>query len=360
LSTGRHSHPVPGPEQFPSARNGYQRAAVDDYTADVRQRLDRASEDLAALSSENQRLRSDLDVVQREYEQFSATGVADRVRQILSAAEAQAQARTENSVRDAEQRVERVEFEIQRMRQTATAELDEVKSRELTEIEQLRRAGEQDAVDALAKAQAEAERSLDAARLHAAAIVNQAEHQATAAVRTADLEAQRIVDAAEKEAAMLRQQTAERREADLAKLSTEHERAGSATRALLAEATERHRQSAEHIAEETQLVSRMRQQALAEVEQRRVRAIDEAEAIVSRARQQAITIEERARQEFAWRRRQMRQEYELLSERKQAMLSELPSLNALAEAAEKLAQPPETSVLRGLDEQAQAPEQRGS
>ena len=56
-----------------------------------------------------------------------------------------------------------------------------------------------------------------------------------------------------------------------------------------------------------------------------------------RARQQAATVEERSRQEFAWRRRQLRQEQDLLTRRKQAMLSQLTSLSALAvETADSL------------------------
>ena len=61
-----------------------------------------------------------------------------------------------------------------------------------------------------------------------------------------------------------------------------------------------------------------------------MQATDEAEQIVARAQQQAATIDERARQEFAWRRRQMRHEQDLLNRRKQAMLSQLTSLSALA------------------------------
>jgi uncharacterized membrane protein YgaE (UPF0421/DUF939 family) len=73
-----------------------------------------------------------------------------------------------------------------------------------------------------------------------------------------------------------------------------------------------------------------------------VLATDEAEQIVARAQQQAATIDERARQEFSWRRRQMRHEQDLLNRRKQAMISQLTSLSALAvQTAENLPEVPE-------------------
>jgi len=74
----------------------------------------------------------------------------------------------------------------------------------------------------------------------------------------------------------------------------------------------------------------------------KVQATTEAELIVTRAQDQAATIDERARQEFAWRRRQMRHEQDLLNRRKQAMLSQLTSLSAIAvETAENLPEVPE-------------------
>jgi hypothetical protein len=70
--------------------------------------------------------------------------------------------------------------------------------------------------------------------------------------------------------------------------------------------------------------------------------VAEADQLVAQAQHQAATIDERARQEFAWRKRQMRSEYELLGRRKQEMLSQLASLSALAlETAEKLPEVPE-------------------
>ena len=76
--------------------------------------------------------------------------------------------------------------------------------------------------------------------------------------------------------------------------------------------------------------------------------------MVGAARRQAATVEERSRQEFAWRRRQLRQEQELLTRRKQAMLGQLTSLSALAvETAESLPEIPEVALPEEPAEQDQ-------
>ena len=49
------------------------------------------------------------------------------------------------------------------------------------------------------------------------------------------------------------------------------------------------------------------------------------------AKKQATAISERTQQEFTWRKQQLRRETELLHQRKQAVLSQLASLSALAE-----------------------------
>jgi hypothetical protein len=59
--------------------------------------------------------------------------------------------------------------------------------------------------------------------------------------------------------------------------------------------------------------------------------VQEAEARIATAKKQATAISERTQQEFAWRKQQLRRETELLHQRKQAVLSQLASLSALAE-----------------------------
>jgi hypothetical protein len=80
----------------------------------------------------------------------------------------------------------------------------------------------------------------------------------------------------------------------------------------------------------------------AQAEQVKVDASTDAEHIIDRARHQAASIDDRARQELALRRRQMRDEQDLLNRRKHAMLNQLTSLSALAvETAENLPDVPE-------------------
>lgn len=71
-----------------------------------------------------------------------------------------------------------------------------------------------------------------------------------------------------------------------------------------------------------QETARLRSEALDEVEQIRRAAQAEGEELLARARQQAATLEERSRQEFAWRRRQLRQEQDRLTQREQDLLAQ--------------------------------------
>ena len=77
--------------------------------------------------------------------------------------------------------------------------------------------------------------------------------------------------------------------------------------------------------------ARIRAEALTEAEQTKGAAAQEAEARIATAKKQAAAINERTQQEFAWRKQQLRRETELLHQRKQAVLSQLASLSALAE-----------------------------
>ena len=77
--------------------------------------------------------------------------------------------------------------------------------------------------------------------------------------------------------------------------------------------------------------ARIRAEALTEAEQTKGAAVQESEARIATAKKQAAAINERTQQEFAWRKQQLRRETDLLHQRKQAVLSQLASLSALAE-----------------------------
>jgi hypothetical protein len=70
--------------------------------------------------------------------------------------------------------------------------------------------------------------------------------------------------------------------------------------------------------------------ARSEAEAMRASAQLEAEAIIAAAENQAVVIDERGRQEFFWRRRQLRQQHDLLTRWKRAMESQLASINSFA------------------------------
>ncbi len=164
-------------------------------------------------------------------------------------------------------------------------------------------------------------------------------------VQTATLEAEPSAAAAEKDAGRIRQQAAEKRSRTLAELEKAQKEAQRAAADLLASATEQQRAASEHLTEETERAARVRRTPSPRPSACKLEATAEAESIVTRAQQQAATIDERARQEFAWRRRQMRREQDLLTRRKQAMLSQLTSLSAMAvETAENLPDVPELDL----------------
>ena len=121
------------------------------------------------------------------------------------------------------------------------------------------------------------------------------------------------------------------REQAVEQLKVTHDEAQQKTAALLAEATKYHSESAERLEADLGEAARIRAEALVEAEQSKNAAAQEAEARIATAKKQAAAINERTQQEFAWRKQQLRRETELLHQRKQAVLSQLASLSALAE-----------------------------
>ena len=121
------------------------------------------------------------------------------------------------------------------------------------------------------------------------------------------------------------------REQAVAQLKQAHDEAQARTAELLAEATKHHDQSAERLEADIAEAARIRAEAMAEAEQAKEEALRESDARVATAKKQATAISERTQQEFTWRKQQLRRETELLHQRKQAVLSQLASLSALAE-----------------------------
>ncbi len=128
-----------------------------------------------------------------------------------------------------------------------------------------------------------------------------------------------------------RQKIAVEREQAVGELRATHEEAQQKTAVLLAEATKHNGESAERLEADIAEAARIRTEAIAEAEKTKLAAVEESEARISTAKKQAAAISERTQQEFAWRKQQLKRETDLLHRRKQAVLSQLASLSALAE-----------------------------
>jgi hypothetical protein len=160
--------------------------------------------------------------------------------------------------------------------------------------------------------------------------------------QAATFESQGLLAAAERDSAAARQEVADQRARVLAELKHAQDSTNQAMQAMLSKATELQQAAGERVTEETEHAARLRSEMFAQAEQVKVDASTDAEHIIDRARHQAASIDDRARQELALRRRQMRNEQDLLNRRKHAMLNQLTSLSALAvETAENLPDVPE-------------------
>ena len=83
--------PLPSdPPAFPKARHGYLRGAVDQYVAELRQRLSSLTAERANLTAENARLAAAVSDLQAKYDRLRTAELDERAQDILGAAEQQA------------------------------------------------------------------------------------------------------------------------------------------------------------------------------------------------------------------------------------------------------------------------------
>lgn len=323
---------------FPLVRRGYDRAAVDEFARSAHAEITQLRHSYETLAAHYAELQA-ASATAPPAADFS--GLGGRAQEILRIAEEQARDLTGRATADADRLTEQTEHEVQLLRDSATDELAELRSTELARLETLRTQSEREAAAAVGAATEEAAQLLGAARLEAGAVRAEAENNARATVQTARLQATTVLADADRDALQIRQEVAAQREEVLAQLTVEADDLRGRIEQTLADSTRMHGESAAHLRAEADEAGRRRAESLAEAERLRSEAAAESEQLVARARQQAATVEERARQEFAWRRRQLRQEQDLLTRRKQAMLSQLASLSALAvETAEGMPEVP--------------------
>ena len=339
-----------GSVPFPLARRGYDCTAVEQYAQAVSRHIADLEQRSAALARDNAELHSAVEDARARAAQVDFSGLGGRAQEILRIAEEQARDVTHQAAQQADEQLAQAYAEMTRRREAAASELAEIKASELSELERLRHQGEQGAAVQIARAKTESEQLMTSARLQAAAVETEARATADGLIQSARLEAEQLAAQAQQAAAALQQQSEHRRDETLAKLRRLQDDANATTAELLARATQAQRASSEHLTSEAEQAAELRKTALADAEQVRLSAAADASAIIGRAQEQAATIDERARQEFAWRRRQMREEQALLARRKQAMLSQLTSLSALAiETAENLPELPEMFIDDGED-----------
>src|SRR5690349_16257891 len=100
---------------------------------------------------------------------------------------------------------------------------------------------------------------------------------------------------------------------------------------MLSEAEQHNTESSARLEADIAEAARIRTEALAEAQQVKLAAIKEAEERLGAAKAEATAISERTQQEFTWRKEQLKRETERLGRRKQAVLTQLASLSAMAE-----------------------------
>jgi hypothetical protein len=328
--------------RFPLARKGYDREAVDHFVRATQAQITQLLQQYDSLISYNHELRQALDDAHARANHADFSGLGARVQEILHIAEEQANDITQGAVQEADRLSAHRQAEIDELRQSAYEELAEMRDAQRAELDALREQVERDAGQLREHAATEAEQLLNSARRQAEAVRTEAESAATGMRKAASFESQELLAAAERASAALRQEIANQREHVMAELKEAQVSANQAIEAMLAKATELQRAAGEHLTSETEHAAKLRNEALAEAERIKVDASDDSDGIIDRARHQAAMIDDRARQELALRRRQMRDEQELLMRRKHAMLNQLASVSALAvETAENLPDLPE-------------------
>jgi hypothetical protein len=329
---------------FPLTRKGYDREAVDHFVRATQTQIAQLLEQYDSLVAYNHELRQALDDAHARANHADFSGLGARVQEILQIAEEQANDITQGAAQEADRLSAHRQAEIDELRQSAYEEMAEMRDAQRAELDALREQVERDAGQLKERAASEAEQLLNSARLQAEAVRTEAEAAATGMRKAASFESQELLAGAERASAALRQEIANQREHVMAELKESQVSANQAIEAMLAKATELEQAAGEHLTSETEQAAQLRNEALAEAERIRVDASGDADGIIDRARHQAAMIDDRARQELALRRRQMRDEQELLMRRKHAMLNQLASVSALAvETAENLPDLPEVS-----------------
>ena len=321
---------------FPSALRGYDRTAVDDYVRTLEASVVQSRRHAAQLELQVSSLQDQLSALQNGKGGGSGaepdfSNLGGRTNDILRLAQDQAREIVATATVEAEKLKEAARREADGVRSSAAREGHAIKTGGTVEVDQLRHKLQSEAQAQVEKSKAEAEALIAAARRQADSLRREAEHEAGAARQSAALDAENLRRSAEREVAEERQKIAAEREQAVGQLQATHKEAQQKTAALLAEATQHNAESAERLEADIAEAARIRAGAIAEAEKTKLAAVQESDARINTAKKQASAISERTQQEFAWRKQQLKRETDLLHRRKQAVLSQLASLSALAE-----------------------------
>ncbi len=316
---------------FPTALRGYERAAVDEYVRNLEARL-------VATRRQGREIRDELERRQHEQAEREAnppaidySQVGGRAGEILRLAQEQAHDLTENAAAEAKRTQELARREADAIRRDAAQHGEQLRSGGIAQIDQLRAQLHEDVRAQVEHARAEAAEITAAAQRQAESLRRQSEHDAQSVRQEAYLDTEELRRAVEREAAEARSQIAVAREQALVELRAVHEEAQGQTAALLADATAHSAESTARLEADIADAARIRAEALAEAETMRVSAASESQARIADAQQEVAALRQRAQEEFSWRKQQLRRETEVLAQRKQALLSQLASLSALAQ-----------------------------
>jgi cell division septum initiation protein DivIVA len=318
---------------FPTALRGYDRTAVDDYVRTLEESVVKSRRHATQLEQQVTMLQDEMASAgdSADSKEIDYANLGGRANDILRLAQEQARELVQNATVEAEKVKEQARREADGLRNSAAREGDAIKSGGAAQIDQLRGKLRDEVKGQVDKAKAEADALIAAARRQAESVRREADNEAQATRQNAYLDTENLRRTIEREAAEARARLAADRERAIAELKAAHDDAHQKTAALFAEATKYHKESGDRLEADLAEAARIRAEALAEAEQSKVAALQEAEARIATAKKQAAAINERTQQEFAWRKQQLRRETELLHQRKQAVLSQLASLSALAE-----------------------------
>ncbi len=321
---------------FPSALRGYDRTAVDDYVRTLETSVVQSRRHAAQLEQQVSALQDQVSPsgggnTDDSSGQPDFSNLGGRAGDILRLAQEQARELVANATVEAERVKEQGRREADGLRNSAAREGAAIKTGGAAEIDGLRNKLQTEVQAQVDKSKAEAGALLAAARRQAESLRREAEHEAEASRQKAALDSESLRRTAEREIAEARQKIAVDREQAVGELQSAHDDADQRTAALLAEATKHHQESAARLEADIAESARIRAEALEEAERAKLSAVEESEARIATAKKQAAAISERTQQEFAWRKQQLKRETDLLHQRKQAVLSQLASLSALAE-----------------------------